>query len=53
MNDVKNLGFKSQPNYQQLRGYFQEEFDKLQEQSKAVFSYDWEKLPEFQQKKKH
>jgi casein kinase I homolog HRR25 len=51
MNEVKALEFESQPNYKQLKQYFQDEIDS--NGSKIHFQYDWESLPEYQQKKKH
>ncbi|CAD8211376.1 unnamed protein product [Paramecium octaurelia] len=53
MQDVRGYEFKQQPNYQLLKSYFSEELEQIQKERKGQFQYDWEKLPEYQQKKKH
>ncbi|KAM3137169.1 hypothetical protein pb186bvf_010715 [Paramecium bursaria] len=49
-SDIKQLGFKDQPNYNQLKKYFQDEIER-QSKNPAGYTFDWEKLPEFQKKK--
>jgi len=48
MIDTRALGFKSVPNYKQLRQYFQDELDRQINLNKSGFQYDWERLPEYQ-----
>ncbi|CAD8101577.1 unnamed protein product [Paramecium sonneborni] len=53
MQDIQNLDFTQQPNYKQLKSYFQDELSQLS-LNYLNYGYDWEKLKEYSSKnKKH
>ncbi|CAD8067160.1 unnamed protein product [Paramecium sonneborni] len=55
MNDVKSLEFTENPNYDKLKSYFEKEIENNTKQNinSSSFTYDWERLPEYNKQKKH